>query len=110
MDDKAKIEAVMNKYTQGTHTRDVALLKSIFHENGVMTGWLGPDLLMGEPEPFYRALEAKDVGAGYTTETAKISIQGPMASAEVREKNPFGLNFVNRFHLIRQADESWVIV
>ena len=110
MDDKTKIEAVMNTYTDGTRSRDVALLKSIFHDDAVMTGWLGPDLLMGGPGPFYSALEANEVGADYTSEITEISVEGPMASAEVREKNLFGLDFVNRFHLIRQADESWIIV
>lgn len=110
MTENVYIEEVMNKYTDGTRSRDLGVLKSIFHSNAVMTGWMGSDLLVGSPQPFYDALQTHEVGADYASQITDISIDGPIASAEVREQNLFGLDFVNRCHLIRQSDGSWLIV
>ncbi|MEL6801006.1 MAG: hypothetical protein AAFO80_14090 [Pseudomonadota bacterium] len=46
-------QAAVEAYIEGTRTRDVALLKTVFADGAVMTGYLGPDLLHGGPEPFY---------------------------------------------------------
>lgn len=102
-------KAVIDAYTQATRTRDIALLKTVFHENSKMTGWLGPDLLNDGPEPFYGALEANEVGDDYTSETVSLTEGDSIAWAETRETNLLGLSFVNLFHMVRLSDGSWRI-
>lgn len=99
--------AVIEAYAQATRTRDIALLKSIFHGNAVMTGWLGSDFLCGGPEPFYAALETNDVGEDYTSETVHIAVNGRIATAETSERNLLGLSFTNYFHMAELPDGTW---
>ncbi|WP_299151686.1 nuclear transport factor 2 family protein [uncultured Tateyamaria sp.] len=105
----ANPEAVVNAYIEGTATRNTDLLKSIFAENALMVGWLGPDLLHGGPEPFYDALEANEVGDDYSAEIIRIDITHPIAVAEISERNLLGMSFTNHFHLIHTDADGWKI-
>ena len=102
-------KAVVEAYVTGTRTRDVALLKEIFHDSAMMSGWLGPDLLAGGPEPFYGALEANEVGADYTAEITDLTEMEQIATATLEEQNLLGLSFTNLFHMVRQPDGTWRI-
>ncbi len=101
--------AVVEAYVEGTRTRNVSLLQEIFHADARMTGWLGPDLLQGGPEPFYGALEANEVGADYGAEIGSVTVTDKVATAELFETNLLGMSFTNHFHLAEQADGSWKI-
>ena len=101
--------AVVDAYIEGTRTRDVSLLKSIFHEDAKMTGWLGSDLLNGDPEPFYGALEANEVGNDYSAEIISVSDTDKIANASLTETNLLGMSFENHFQMVQVADGSWRI-
>lgn len=100
-------KSVVEAYIKGTATRDVALLKSVFHDGAIMTGWLGPDLLHGGPEPFYGALEANEVGADYSADIAAIQIDDKIATASIVERNLLGMSFDNHFQIIQLDDGTW---
>ncbi|MEM9474965.1 MAG: nuclear transport factor 2 family protein [Pseudomonadota bacterium] len=102
-------QAAVEAYITGTRTRDIALLKTVFAEGAVMTGYLGPDLLHGGPEPFYGALEANEVGDDYAATIVDVSEEGAIATAKITEENLLGLSFVNHFQLIRLPDGGWKI-
>ncbi len=102
-------ENVVNAYAAGTAARDTSLLKKLFHEDAVMTGYLGPDFLNGSPAPFYGALEANEVGNDYASETTSLIVTDRIASAVTEEKNLLGLNFTNHFHLAQLSDGTWRI-
>lgn len=108
-DATASPDAVINAYTTGTATRDIALLKSIFHEDAVMTGYLGSDFLNGSPEPFYQALEANEVASDYSSYTSDLTVTGKIACATTKEQNLLGLDFTNHFHLAQLEDGTWRI-
>jgi hypothetical protein len=102
--------AVIDAYAEGTRTRDIDMLRAAFHPDAVMSGWLGPDLLHGSPQPFFDALGANEVGPDYRSEITALEVDGPIAWAETREENLLGLSFLNRFHLLRLEDGTWRIV
>ncbi|MEL7087473.1 MAG: nuclear transport factor 2 family protein [Planctomycetota bacterium] len=102
-------EALVDAYVQGTRTRDITLLKAIFHESAVMTGWFGPDFLHGGPEPFYGALEANDIGPDYTSNVVSVDKADRIATAQLDESNLLGLTFTNHFQMCQIADGSWRI-
>ncbi|MEL7132503.1 MAG: nuclear transport factor 2 family protein [Pseudomonadota bacterium] len=106
-DPTASPKSVVDAYIKGTATRDVALLKSIFHPDAVMTGWLGPDMLHGGPEPFYGALEANEVGPDYNAEVTELRVDDKIATASIVERNLLGMSFDNHFQIIQLADGSW---
>ena len=101
--------AVLDAYITGTRTRDVALLKSIFAEGALMTGYLGPNLLTGGPKPFYEALEANEVGPDYAARVSHVEVTGATACGRIIEDNLLGMSFVNDFHLVKGSD-GWKIV
>lgn len=108
-DDAAAVAAVMDEYEAGTRNRDTARLKAIFHDDAVMSGYLGPTLLVGGPEPFYDHLEANEVAPDYASRTVRVDVTGATALARTVEDNLFGMSFVNDFHLVRGQD-GWKIV
>ena len=108
-EDAAEIARILRIYEDGTRERDVEALRAVFHEGAVMSGWLGPDLLVGGPEPFYEALRGREVGLGYAARVTAIEVTGATARAQVVEDDLWGLSFVDDFHLVRGAD-GWRIV
>ncbi|MEX0370261.1 MAG: nuclear transport factor 2 family protein [Tateyamaria sp.] len=102
-------KAVVDAYITGTATRDIDLLKTVFHANAVMTGWLGPDLLHGGPEPFYGALEANEVGDDYSAEITSIQTDDKVAVASITERNLLGMSFDNHFQIVQLGDGTWRI-
>lgn len=105
----ASPQSVVDTYVTGTRTRDVGLLKQVFATDAVMTGWLGPDLLHGGPEPFYGALEANEVGDDYKADIVRVDVTDKIAHAELAEKNLLGMSFTNHFHIVQNADGAWHI-
>lgn len=103
------VAAIMDTYVTGTRTRDVGLLKTIFADGAVMTGYLGVNLLSGGPEPFYQALEANDVGSDYAAQVVHVEVTGATACGRIIEDNLLGMSFVNDFHLVK-GPEGWKIV
>jgi len=101
--------AAVEAYVEGTRTRNIELLKEVFAEGAVMTGYLGPDLLHGGPEPFYGALEANEVGEDYASEITQLTEDATIATAHLHEDNLLGLSFDNHFHLVKLAEGSWKI-
>ncbi len=102
------VKSVVSDYIKGTADSDPARLRSVFHSSAVMAGYLGPDLLLGGPEPFFEAVAARKVGPEYTAEITEISVLGQTATATVVEDNLYGLSFVNTFHLLK-VDGAWAI-
>ena len=108
-EEAAAVARILRIYEDGTRERDVDALRAIFDERAVMSGWLGPDLLVGPPEPFLNALREREVGPGYAAHVTAIEVTGATARAQVVEDDLWGLSFVNDFHLIR-GPEGWRIV
>lgn len=108
--DVRAVKAVVEAYAKGTATRDIDLLKQAFHPQALMSGYFGPDLLVGGPEPFYAQLEGNPhPDDSYAHDIVEISVTGSTAVARLIEDNLYGLSFVNDFHLLKQ-DGKWSIV
>jgi len=105
----ASPQAVLEAYIEGTATRNIDLLKSIFAEGAMMSGWLGPDLMAGGPEPFYGALEANEVGSDYVGTIANVTETDRIATGEINESNLLGLSFNNHFQMVQDGDGNWTI-
>lgn len=106
--DLSSPKAVMDAYTTGTRDRDVDRLAALFHADAVMTGYLGPDKLVGGTQPFLDAMTNNPADADYRSEVDTLVIDGKIANATVREKGLLGLDFVNHFHMLEE-DGEWRI-
>lgn len=101
--------AVMEAYITGTRTRDVPLLRSLFHADAVMTGWFGGALQHGTPQPFYDDLRDNEVGTDYIGEVVSVQQFGKIAVGEIREQNLLGYASTNYFHISELSEGGWRI-
>ena len=112
-----KITAVQNviqQYINGTYHGDVEKLRRCFHENALMSGYLGDQMMISGPEPFFEDISKNppmsEAGAPYNGEITSIEITGNTANVTVKETGFAGtLNFTNYFHLMKVEDE-WKIM
>ena len=103
------VRAIIEQYRAGTRNADISILKNIFHPNAIMTGYLGPDLLVGSPQPFFDHLAANPVAPEYRSEIVHLEVTGRTATARLIEDHLYGMSFVNDFHLLL-SDGRWSIV
>ena len=112
-DEYAAVRSVLERYAEASHRGDVPALRAVFHPAAVMNGYLGDDLEMGTPEPFFRDLEEAVSTTGmseeYRAEITSIAVDGPVAAGCIVEEDLLGINYVNHFHLL-ETDDEWSIV
>lgn len=112
--DQEAVRGVVQKYIDGTYNGDARSLKECFHSRAVMNGYLGDQLLMGGPEPFFENIENNpsmaEGGAPYHADITSIEVVGNVAGVVVKETGFAGtMSFTNFFHLLKQGGE-WKIV
>jgi hypothetical protein len=111
---EAQVERVMERYVDAVYIADIDALKTLFHPEAAMSGYLGDTLLTGGPEPFFADLAGRpsmeQEKAPYKAKVRDIHTSGLTASLRLEETGFFGtLNFVNYFHLLK-IDGQWRIV
>lgn len=112
--DLEQVSTVIQQYIEGTYNADIALLKSIFHKDARMNGFLGEQLITGTPELFFQDLASKPSmklkGDPYNAKITSLSHTDRIASAVLNESGFRGnTNFENRFELIFD-EEKWQII
>jgi hypothetical protein len=109
----ADVRHVLDEYIEASYTGNVPSLKTVFHPDALMSGYLINELDIGTPEPFYVELtetpSAKETGEPYQAEIVFIHINGPLASAAIVEERLLGMNYINHFHLLKIEGE-WRII
>ncbi|MBV6658839.1 MAG: nuclear transport factor 2 family protein [Devosiaceae bacterium] len=101
--------AVIDAYGALTKARDVDGLRALFHPNAVMSGWLGPNMLVGSPDPFFDYVANNAVADSYTAQTTASEVKDGIAMIRIEEENLFGMDFINHFHLVRDEAGNWQI-
>ncbi len=109
-----QIKKLIETYAAGTYEADTDKLKSVFHEKAVMNGYLGENILLGDPKPFIEDIgqnpSMKSQGAKYNAEIEYMNVEENIATVIVSETAFRGDGaMVNHFHLIK-TDGSWKII
>lgn len=109
-----QVKQVMQNYMDGSFNADIEKLKSAFHANAVMNGYLGPECVMATPAAFIddiaSAPSMASQGDAYHAEIESIRIEGNVASVVVSETGFRGsATLVDFFHLIK-VDGEWKII
>lgn len=112
--DEAAVRDVVQKYIEGTFTGDVKVLRDCFHPNAVMNGYLGDQLIVGDPEPFFENMEqAPSMAEGrapYQGNVTSVEVVGNVASVTLKETGFGGdMAFTDYFHLLKEQGE-WKII
>ncbi|MYH69477.1 MAG: nuclear transport factor 2 family protein [Gammaproteobacteria bacterium] len=105
--------AVIQEYVDACAAGSAERLRTIFHDNALMSGYMMGEYLMGSPEPFFQAVEnpppGADTGGAYQAEITSVEVSGPVASITLKEAGFMGVNFTDYFHLAKVNDE-WKII
>ena len=105
--------AVVQEYVDACAAGSAERLRTIFHDNALMSGYMMGEYLMGSPEPFFKAVEnpppGADTGGAYQAEITSVEVSGPVASITLKEAGFMGVNFTDYFHLAKVNDE-WKII
>mmetsp|Transcript_7687 Transcript_7687/g.14556 ORF Transcript_7687/g.14556 Transcript_7687/m.14556 type:complete len:159 (-) Transcript_7687:74-550(-) len=118
VDELQAVREVMDRYTEATWTANVEMLKTIFHENAIMNGYIGKIMVVGSPQPFYdemadlaaKGKSFKAQGFDYKSEVTSLNVYGNAATATVVERGYGGkLAFTDVFHLLKVGD-AWKIM
>lgn len=110
----SQVREVLERYIDGTYRADTETLRSVFHPQARMTGYLGDTLLLGTPEPFLQDMASapsmQETGAPYHAEIRDLSVAGRVASAIVYETGFRGDGVLeDHFHLIFDQGK-WSII
>jgi hypothetical protein len=110
----AAVREVLRRYVDATYHADVGVLKSLFHPQAFMAGYLGDQAIVGGPGPFFTDVGNRPAMAQtevpYEAEIVAIHAWDRTASAIVLESGFFGEGrFVDHFHLVL-AEGEWKIV
>lgn len=114
MDQMEQVKEVLKRYMEGTYTANIPMLKSVFHKEARMVGYLGEQLLIGTPEPFIADMGSqasmKELGQPYQAEIRDVEVNGGVAKATIHETGFRGsVELVDHFHLLCENGE-WKIV
>ena len=114
LDDVAAVRAVVERYVDATYRADIDQLRGTFHPGAAMSGYLGDNLLVGTPEPFFADMGSRPSMAGSDTafkaQITSIQVAGRAAAVTLEEDGFFGIfRFVNYFHLLK-LDGEWQLV
>ena len=103
-----QVRAVVEAYIDGSRRGDADLLRSIFHPQAVMMGYLAGNLMSGSPEPFFEHAARGAQPESYSGRVGEIRVDGDVATATLHEEGFAELDFVDHFHLLRE-DGTWRI-
>ncbi len=111
--DADQVRGVIGRYIEGSQRGDLGLVKSVFHPDARMSGFLQGNMMVGGPQPFYDAVASapspEKSGEPYRAQITHLDVAGRVASVTLTEGPYWGLHFTNYFHLIR-AGSDWLII
>ena len=107
--DEQNVRAAIAFYAEGMRTGDVETLKRGFHEQAILCGYLGDDLIAGPIVELYNWVASNPApaatGDAFSCETLGIELTGRVATARVRESDHHGV-VIDHFHLLK-VGERW---
>lgn len=112
--DYEAVKELLDRYFDAVGRADVEELKTIFHPQAAMYGYLGVDAVLGTPDIFYADLQSKPSMKEQSIDCRcvikRIEILGSIADAVITVDNFYGAASVeDHFHLVK-LDNAWRIL
>ena len=99
-------------YTDGMRSGAVETLKRGFHEQAILCGYLGDELIAAPIAGLYAWVEANPApaatGEPFDCEILEIQVTGRVATATVRETGHDGA-VIDHFHLLQIGARWWIV-
>src|SRR5262245_61788407 len=110
--DEHGIRGAISHYADGMRTGNAETLKRGFHEQAILCGYLGDQLIAAPIAELYAWVSSNPAPAAtgdpFACEVLRIEVTGRVATATVRETDQHGA-VIDYFHLLKVGD-SWSIV
>lgn len=106
--DEPAIRETIDKYARGMETASVEIMRGAFHDQAILCGYLGDDLIAAPIEGLYDWVGSNPPPEEFSFSILAIEITGRVASAKARETDPHG-TVIDHFHLLKEGDD-WRIV
>jgi len=103
------ISRVLRTYIDGGVSGRSDDMKSAFHANATIHGYIGEDLFGGPIQLLYEWIDSNDPATGLTHEITSIDVQETIATARVECHNWGGHRFTDMFTLLK-SDGEWKII
>lgn len=107
-----QIRETINYYVEGMRTHAVETLKRGFHDQAILCGYLGDEMLAAPIAGLYAWAESNpapsETGEVFECMILSIEIMGRVASAKMRETAPDGV-FIDYFHLLNDGNRWWIV-
>jgi len=108
------VRELIERYADGTYRADGDALRGVFHEKAVMNGYLGPNLLIGDPTPFIEDMTGspsmESNNDPYKAEIKEIFVEGNVASVVLYETGFRGDGSLVNYHHCIKTDGEWKII
>src|SRR5688572_1539957 len=110
--DENGIREAINNYIEGMRTGNVEVLRQGFHQQAILCGYLGDEMIAAPIEALYDWVTANpapaESGEVFDCSILAIEVTGRVATATVRETSPEG-SVIDYFHLLKD-NGRWRIV
>jgi len=106
--EETAIRKTINYYADGMRTGSVETLKQGFHQQAILCGYLGDEMITAPIEGLYDWVNSNPAPDTYTCSVLDIEITNRVAAATVRETDSHG-DVVDYFHLLKVSDRWWIV-
>ena len=107
--DEAAIRQTMQQYVDGAISGRSDDLRSAFHDDAMIHGYIGPDLFGGKIQKFYDWHDENGPAVDLKLKIADIDVEGTIATVRVELDNWTGHRFTDMFTLLK-TDGQWKII
>ncbi len=106
------IREAIAHYASGMRTGDIETLKRGFHEQAILCGYLGDELIAAPIAALYDWVGANPApaatGAPFDCVVLEIAVTHRVATATVRETDSHG-TVIDHFHLLKASERWWIV-
>ena len=109
--DENGIREAINYYIDGMRTGKVEVLRQGSHQQAILCGYLGDELIGAPIEGLYDWVNSNPApvttGEAFDGVVMSLEITGRVASAKVRETHDGAV--IDYFHLLKHEDRWWIV-
>jgi hypothetical protein len=103
------VAAAIQPYLDGAISGSSDEMKSAFHPDATIYGYIGPDLFGGPIQGLYDWHDSNGAAADLQSRIANIDIEGTIATVRLELDNWTGHKFTDMFTLLK-TDGEWKII
>ena len=106
------VREAINYYVEGMRTGNVETLKAGFHQQAILCGYLGDEMIAAPIQGLYDWVASNpapaESGDVFRCAILAIEVTGRVAAATVRETS-HEEDVIDHFHLLRDQDRWWIV-